>query len=98
MKYIDDLIEEISEELNGAMEYYEESIIYKAKGNTTRASQYHDMAKQELNHAAILRDYAIQDVDALKRVNGLTEEDREHWEKCLKKLTERHSIIHNLTL
>lgn len=93
MRYIDDLIEEISEELDGAAEYYEDSIIYKAKGNMTRASQYHDMAKQELNHAAILRDYAIQDVDGLKRVNGLSEEDHEHWEKCLHKLTERHSML-----
>lgn len=97
MKYIDELIEKIDDEIDGAMEYAEDSIVYKAMGNMARASQFREMAMQELNHATILRDYSIQDVEALKKVHSsLSEEDKECWERCLKKSNERMAIIRNM--
>lgn len=95
MKYIDELIEKVDDELEGAMEYAEQYIIYKAMGNHTRASQFREMAMQELNHATILRDFSIQDVDAVKKVHSLSEEEHQHWEKCLRRFNEKLSIIRN---
>ena len=63
-KYVDD----IAEELKDAQEYIEKALWYKAKGDQTRYAKYKDMSAQELNHATLLHDMAVQDIDALNQV------------------------------
>lgn len=92
MKYIDELVEKVKDEIEGAEEYAERYITYRAN-NSARASQFREMATQELHHATILRDYAIQDVEAIKKVHSLSEEEEERWEHCLKKIHERISVL-----
>lgn len=94
MKFIDELIEKVMDEIDGAEEYAEQYIIYRANNNSARASQFREMATQELHHATILRDYAIQDVEAIKKIHSLSEDEEERWEKCLKKMNERISVLH----
>ena len=94
MKFIDELIEKVMDEIDGTEEYAEQYIIYRANNNSARASQFREMATQELHHATILRDYAIQDVEAIKKIHLLSEDEEERWEKCLKKMNERISVLH----
>lgn len=96
MKYIDELLEKIKDEIEGAEEYAEQYIIHKANNNMTRSAQFREMALQEINHATILRDFSIQDVDAMKKVFTLSEEDKEHWEKCLKKFNEKIAVLRHM--
>ena len=44
MNYIDKMIEKFEDEVEGAVEYAEESIKCRAKGHTERASKYRAMA------------------------------------------------------
>lgn len=96
MKYIDEMIEKVEDEIEGAMEYAEEYIVHRAAGNMTRASQYREMALQEHNHATILRDYAIQDVEDIKRVHQLSEEEDQHWHHCMRRITEKLAMVKTL--
>jgi rubrerythrin len=82
MHYIDELIEKIEEEIEGAREYTEESIKARAKGYTERANKYKSMAMDELTHAATIRDFATQDVDEIKRVYTLPVEVEENWNRA----------------
>ena len=93
MKHIDDMIEKVYDEIDGAMDYAEKSITCRAKGNMTRSNQYREMAQQELNHATILRDYLVQDVDAIKKVHKLTDEEETEWEHHLKRFAEKIASV-----
>lgn len=95
MKIIDDMIEHVMEEIEGAMEYAEKSIEAKARGSA-RSAQYRDMALQEHNHATILRDFAIQDVEDIKRIHPLTVEEEEHWHHCLRRISEKLASVKTL--
>jgi ferritin len=88
MHYIDELIEKIEEEIEGAREYTEESIMARAKGLTERANKYKSMAMDELTHAATIRDFASQDIDEIKRVYDLPVEVEEKWKHAHRKFNE----------
>lgn len=82
MKMVHRLIEGINEELEGAREYAEKYLHNKAMGNTARASAYRQMAMDELGHASHAHSFALQDIEALKKVHPLTEECEAAWEKA----------------
>ena len=63
-KYVDG----ITEELHGAKHYMETALEYKALGNADRYNRYKEMSIQELGHAMILHDFAVQDIEQLKSV------------------------------
>ena len=68
MTKIKKYVENIEEELNDAQEYIEKALWYKAKGDQNRYTKYKEMSAQELNHAMIIHDMAVQDIDALDAV------------------------------
>lgn len=88
MHYIDELIEKVEDEIEGAREYTEESIKARAKGHTERANKYKAMAMDELSHAATIRDFATQDIDEIKRVYDLPVEVEEQWKRAHRKFNE----------
>ena len=51
MRSIKKYVDHINEEIEGAKEYAENYIEWKARGNIQRANSYRDMAQDELNHA-----------------------------------------------
>lgn len=63
-KYVND----IAEELDGAKNYMEKGLEYKASGDVTRYAKYKEMSMQELGHAMTLHDFAVQDIEQLKSV------------------------------
>ena len=64
-------VEDIAEELGGAKHYIETALEYKAMGDAignARYSKYKELSMQELNHAQILHEFAVQDIERLKTV------------------------------
>ena len=88
MKMIDHIVEQIDEELEGAKDYAEEYIRHKAKGEMVRANKYKDMANDELRHAANVHDFAIADIEDVKRVYPIPTADEEKWDKAHKHYVE----------
>lgn len=60
--------ENMAEELKDAQDYIEKALWYKAKGDQTRYAKYKEMSAQELNHASMIHDMAVQDIAALDAV------------------------------
>lgn len=93
MKIIDDLIEEVNEELEGAKHYAELYIEWKARGDSIKYSKYKEMANDELRHAAFAHDSAVNDIENIKRVYTLSVEDEEKWGKAHKHYSECMAYI-----
>jgi hypothetical protein len=96
MKLIHKLIDGIHEELEGAKEYAEKYIDAKARGNVTRANKYAEMASDELKHATYIKDFAVMDIDEIKKVYPLPVELEEEWEHAHKKFIECMAIIKHM--
>lgn len=84
MRIVKKMIDHINDELDGAAEYAEKYIENRAMGKTTRASAYREMAKDELRHAGNIYGYAIEDIEAIKKVYSMSPEAEEMWEHELK--------------
>lgn len=93
MKIIDDIIENIDEEIDGAKEYAERYIQSKARGEHTRAAKYKDMADDEIRHASYLCEFAVVDVDYIKKVYSLPVDDDMKWEKAQKRFHECMAMV-----
>ena len=68
MTKIKKYVAHIDDELAGAKEYAERALEYKAAGDQERYARYKAMANDELTHAAIVHDFAVQDIEKLKSV------------------------------
>lgn len=88
MKRIQDLVEKIDDELEGAKEYAECYLTYKAKGESTWATKYKEMANDELKHAMYIHDKAMEDIKELSAVYTPPVEMQEEWDKSHKKYVE----------
>ena len=88
LKIVDKMIESFQDELDGAKEYSEKYLENKAINNMSRAQKFKDMASDELRHASYMYEFAIQDMNELKRIYELPTEDQEHWKRALKRYAE----------
>lgn len=89
MKYLNELVEDIDEEIEGARNYAEKYVACKAKGNLTRAAKFKEMANDELKHATYLHEIAITDIEELEKVFKPTAEMQEVWDKSHKSYVDR---------
>lgn len=96
MKILDEMIEELKEEVEGAREYAEKYVEAKALNNMPRAAKYKEMAHDELKHATIIRGFAMEDAESIKRVHTLTEEEAHHWEHCHKKINDEIAMVNHI--
>lgn len=80
MRSIHMYIDHINEELEGAREYAEKYIDFKARGHTARSNSYKSMAQDELRHAGMVYEFAAQDMEAIERIYTIPEELQEAWE------------------
>ena len=86
--------EGIADELCSAKEYAEKYLWYKAKGNTTRASRYKEMASQELEHATNLHEFAIDDINVLEKTYpDIPDDMMNNWEKSHNEYVEKMAWI-----
>lgn len=89
MKKVDNYRNHIMEELDGAMEYAENYVVYK-NTHPQWAQMYHEMASQELTHADYLRKIAQE---AMNDISYIPEEDAERWKECQRNHAEKAGII-----
>ena len=88
-KYVD----HIDEELCGAKEYAEKYLWHKAKGHMSNADKYKTMASDELRHAMLIHDIAMEDIETLKGVYTPTAEMEDMWEHSHKHYVEKTAWI-----
>lgn len=81
MRKIIENLDKMGYELEYAKEYAETYLEYKAEGKHITAKKYKDMANDELKHAAIIRDIAIDDYKQLKAAYTPPAEMKQIWEK-----------------
>lgn len=92
MKYINDYVVHIDEEIEGAKEYAETYLMCKAKGSQ-RASQYKSMAQDELNHATNLHTFVAEEIEELSKTYTPPTEMLEKWDIAHKKYVEKVAWI-----
>lgn len=80
MKSISEMAEKVADELDGAKCYAQDYLMLKAKENS-RASQYKQMATEELSHATNLHSFLVEDIELLKKTYTPPEEMQEKWNK-----------------
>ena len=80
MKIIKKYVEHIEEEIEGAKEYAERYVEYKAKGDMQTASKFKAMAEDELHHASIIHEQAVKEIDQLSKVITPPAEMMEKWQ------------------
>ena len=94
MNKIKQYVECIKEELDGAKEYIEKALDYKSRGDTVRYTKYKEMSLQELGHANIIHEFAVQDIDALEKVfPDIPQEMLEKWEHAHNNFVEKTAWI-----
>ena len=93
MKKIQKIADQICEELEGATEYIECALDFKVQGNSNWYSKYKSMAEQELSHAMILHDRAVEEITLLKKVYTPPVEMEKKWEEIHKTYVEKAAWI-----
>lgn len=93
MKKIQKLVDQICEETESAQEYAECYLDFKAKGNTAWANKYKGMAEDELKHAMIIHDRALEEINTLSKVYTPPVEMEEKWNAAHKKYVEKATFI-----
>lgn len=88
MRKIKKMSDHILEELEGAKQYAETYLDFKAKGNATWANKYKEMANDELKHANYLHDAAVSEINELSKVYTPPTEMQEKWDKMHAKYVE----------
>ena len=79
MTHIKRFVEHIEEEIEGAKEYAEKYVEYKAKGDIQTATKYKAMSEDELHHASIIHEMAVKEIDQLSKAITPPEEMMEKW-------------------
>lgn len=82
MKRIGKYVKMICEELEGANCYAEKYIEYKADGKNEWAEKFKDMASDELKHADVIHEIAIDEIEKINRVFNPPADMQEKWEKA----------------
>lgn len=93
MKAIQELVDKIDEELEGAKDYAESYLMCKAKGNSTWSQRYKEMAYDELKHSEYIHDKAVEEIEKLRTVYTAPVDMQEAWDKSHKRYVECASWI-----
>lgn len=81
MKKIQELVDWIDDELEGAKCYAEKYVYKKAKGSQW-AGKFHAMAEDELKHAQTIHQLAVEEIEDLNKVFQAPAEMQEAWDKA----------------
>lgn len=93
MRSIKKYVDHINEEVEGAKEYAENYIEWKARGNIQRANTYRDMAHDELTHAMNIHEFAVKDIEELQKVYTPPVEMLEKWEHAHRVALEQVALV-----
>lgn len=93
MTKIKKYVEAINEELEGAKNYAEMYVELKAKGESSWANKYKEMAQDELKHAMYIHDKATADITELSKVYTPPVEMQNEWDESHKIYVEKTAWI-----
>ena len=94
MKKIKEYVDKINDEIEGAKEYIEKALWYKAKNDNNRYVKYKEMSIQELGHAMTIHQFAAEDIEELKRVfPDVPEAMQDVWDKSHNEYVEKVAWI-----
>lgn len=93
MRKIQEFVNQIDEELEGAKNYAECFLDLKARGQTAWASKYKSMAEDELKHAMIIHERAVEEVGLISKVYTPPFEMEEKWTASHKNYVEKTAWI-----
>ena len=93
MRIIKEYVEHIEEEIDGAKEYAEKYVECKVKGNITVANQYKDMANDELRHATNIHEWAVKEIEEIKKVYTAPALMLEKWDAAHREYVEKVAWI-----
>ena len=93
MKMIQKYVEHIEEELEGAKEYAEKSVESKVRGDMNKANKYKEMANDELHHASIIHEFAVAEIEALRKIYTPPSFMLEKWNKAHAEYVEQAAWI-----
>ena len=97
MTKIKKYVEDIAEELDGAKNYAEKALEYKASGDSMRYAKYKEMSVQELGHAMTIHEFATQDIEKLKSVYPeIPQKMLDKWEKSHVEYVEKAAWIRQM--
>ena len=90
MTKIKEYVEKIDDEINGAKEYIEKALWYKAKGDANRYNKYKEMSQQEIQHAMNIHQFATEDIAALEKVYpDIPQDMMDKWNKSHNEFVEK---------
>jgi hypothetical protein len=93
MKSIKKYVESIEDEIEGAECYAEKYVEAKAKGDMGKANRYKEMANDEIKHAMYQHEWAVNEIEELKKVYTPPVDMEEKWEKAHKEYVEKIAWI-----
>ncbi|MCQ2486090.1 MAG: hypothetical protein MJ168_12255 [Clostridia bacterium] len=93
MKMIKKLVDCIEEELEGAQNYAEKYVEYKANGNTKWSGRFKSMAEDELQHSNLIHELAVEEISKLRSVYEPSQEMLDKWDKAHTKYVEKAAWI-----
>lgn len=96
MRIIQQYVEAIDEELEGAKEYAEKFVEARVKGDTATANRYREMVNDELKHASYEHEWAIREIGELSKLYTPPVSMQEKWDKEHKKYVEAVSQIRQM--
>ena len=73
MKLVHKMIDQIDEELEGALDYAEKFIESKVHGDTNRANVYRQMSYDELTHAGNVYEFSTKDIEKIRNIHHMSE-------------------------
>lgn len=96
MHIIKKMADHIEEELEGAKEYAEKYVEAKAKGNMAMANKYKEMASDELRHSMYIHEFAVSEIESLRKVYTPSVEMQEKWDRLHKEYTQEAALVRQM--
>lgn len=96
MRIIEQYVEAIDDELEGAKEYAEKYVECKVKNDMHSANRYKEMANDELKHAAYEHEWAVKEIEEISKVYTAPAEMMEKWEHAHKNYVEQVAWIRQM--
>ena len=93
MRAIKKYVDRINEEIEDAKNYAEKYVEYKAKNDMYRANKYREISNNELEHAMIIHEFAVKEVENISKVFTPPVDMLEKWEHAHRKYIEEVAMV-----
>lgn len=96
MRRIKMIVDDIHEELEGALHYAECFVQANSDGDPALAERFRSMSEGELRHASILHSRAVDEISKLEQHYHPTNEMKDAWDKAHREYIRKHERIEEM--